>query len=80
MNNCNDHAYMLYAGKNISEADLYHLELETGMTRGGKVIPPIWEIVDRRKNHAIHYKYCPHCGEKLNWRRFREMATSSTIY
>lgn len=63
------HAYMLFNGKNITEAHLYDLYYETGF----RDIPYISEIIDRRKNYAEHYKYCPYCGSKLDYKHFRKM-------
>ena len=64
------HVYMLYNGKLITEAHLYDLAHSTGINN----IEPLYQIVDRRKNLAKHFKYCPLCGIKLNWEKFRKMA------
>jgi hypothetical protein len=70
------HYYMLYNGKNISEAHLYDLSYSTGI----KEIPPLYKIVDRRTRYAEHYVYCPKCGSKLDWNKFKRMADAHWDY
>ena len=33
----------------------------------GKVLTPK-EIVDNRRGYLSRFNFCPHCGEKLNWK------------
>lgn len=61
---------MVYDGELIGEADLHDLAIRTGIGD----IEPLYKVVDRRRSLAIHFKYCPKCGSKLNWRRFQSIA------
>lgn len=29
--------------------------------------------IDKRKGFATLFNYCPYCGEKLNWKKLRQM-------
>lgn len=29
-------------------------------------------VTDRRMGYAVHFNFCPFCGEKLNWRKIRK--------
>lgn len=34
------------------------------------------DLIDRRKGYITGYYYCPYCGKKLDWDRFRACAKS----
>jgi len=34
---------------------------------------------DRRRRLATHYKYCPYCGKKLNFRKIKQLAIDSEL-
>lgn len=73
-----DHAYFLYDGENISLSDFYDLELKSGVGRINErdeiewIHPFLSHIIDRRRNYAEHYTFCPYCGIKLNWKDVKE--------
>lgn len=64
------HYYMVYDGKLIGEADLHDLAMNTGIGN----VEPLYKVVDRRRSLAYHFKHCPECGIKLNWKKFQKMA------
>lgn len=80
MPNCG-HYYLLYKDKLIGEDELYDfVDINTVQVAGEDKLPTYNEIIDRRKNHAIHFKHCPLCGVKLNWNKFKSMAHNTYNY
>lgn len=79
MANCG-HRYLLYKDKLIGEDELYDFVDVNVIQPVGVELPTYHEIIDRRKNHATHFKFCPLCGDKLDWSRFKRMANAEYKY
>ena len=59
----------------ISVTDLCNLRsTPCYMKKGRKVIGLISDYLDRRRNLATHYVYCPYCGKKLDRNFIKEYA------
>lgn len=75
------HYYLIYKGELVGEDELYDfVDINTVQSLDGERLPTYNEIMDRRKKHAIHFKYCPLCGDKLHWGRFKGMADVTYKY
>lgn len=44
------------------------------------IIGTMTDYLDRRKNLATHYEFCPYCGEKLDRKKIKEVAKAVDDY
>lgn len=93
MNKCNCWIGILNShsqsdSNNLYESDYYVKTRETYQLISyeysvfGRDISPVsssLDILDRRKNYATLFNFCPMCGKKLNWKKLRKNIKSVLV-